>query len=117
MNEQKFDYGNLYAGNAEVVRTTLTLSKGLNIKRGTVLGRLVNGEVVIADKSRSDLAKTIYCIASEDCDATTSAKSVVVDLTGEFNVRALIFAANNTAAEHERDARGLNIFFKSSIAK
>lgn len=117
MEENKFEYNNLYAGPKVVTRDTFVLSKGQNVKAGTALGRLDNGEVVPVDRMRSDSAKTIYCIASEDCDATSEAKRMVVDLEGEFNVRSLIFAAGNTAANHEIQARTMGMYFKSSIAK
>ncbi len=117
MEEHKFEFDNLFAGSAENVRTTLTLQKGQSVKLGQTLGRLGTGELVILDKARTDLGKTIYAIAAEDCDATEQDTRMVVHETGEFNIRALIFAPKNTVEDHERDARALNIFFKSTVAK
>ncbi len=118
MDKGYFEYQNLYAGNAEVIRKSVILAKGTKIVVGAVLGMISSTrEVVWADIKRTDSAKTAYAISVTECDATDAAKEIVVDLTGEFNERMLKFAPDNTAADHEFAARQVGLIFKKTVSK
>lgn len=118
MDKNTFEYQNLYAGSSQVVRGVAKLAKGNKIEIGTVLGLITDTkEVVPVDITRTDSAKAVYAVSVTECDATDAAQEITVDLSGEFNVRQLKFAPNNTAADHEYSARLVGIFFKNTVSK
>lgn len=118
MDKTNFEFPNLYAGTSQVVRGVAILAQGYKIEVGTVLGILTaTRQVVPVDKARSDSAKSVYAISVTECDATNAAQEITVDFSGEYNIRSLKFAPNNTAADHEYSARQVGIFFKNTVSK
>lgn len=108
-----FEYDNLFAGSAEVV--TDSIIAGADLVRGTVVGLVtVGGKAVAVDSTAEDGSEDPYGVIADDVKANGS---VVVYLTGEFNVNALTFGGTDTDATHKRALRNIGIFLKENIGK
>lgn len=112
---ERQDYDGLFSGaTCEVVTGTEILTKGLNLKRGAVLGLSPTTEkMVLVDKAALDDSKNPWAILAEDADATASDVIIPVYYSGEFNVSHLTFAAGTTAAEMKHPARRMKLFFNN----
>ena len=105
---------NLIAGHeVPVLLKGVALASGQGVvKRGTVLGIVTaNGKGKVVDKTvdPKDGTETAYGILADDVDTTAADITAQVYTSGLFNRKALIFAENNTAADHEETLRGLGI--------
>jgi hypothetical protein len=95
---------------------TILTGQGI-LKRGSVLGIItasVKGKLVA--KASVDGSQVAKYILADDVD--TTADDVVAQCyeSGSFNRKALIFAAANTAADHEDSLRQYGIFLSDNIA-
>jgi len=79
-----------------------------------------SGLAVLVNKANFDGSNLADCVLSDDVD--TGAVGSTTDITytaysaGHFNRAALIFAATNTAADHEDRLRDVGIVLKDNIA-
>ena len=86
------------------------------LKRGSVIGIIdADGKGKLAAKAAVDGSKVAKYILADDVD-TTSAVVAQCYESGLFNRQALIFAAGNTAADHEDNLRQYGIFLNDNIA-
>lgn len=74
-----------------------------------------SGLAKLVDKAAADGSNIADSILADDVDTTADADAQVYT-SGLFNRKALIFAANNTAADHELRLREIGIFLKDNIA-
>lgn len=86
------------------------------LARGSVLGIITaSGKGKMAAKANSDGSQVAKYILADDVD--TAAEDVVAQCyrKGSFNRQALVFAAGNTAADHEDSLRQYGIFLKDNL--
>ncbi|MFC4403312.1 head decoration protein [Gracilibacillus xinjiangensis] len=107
-----FEYDNLFAGDAQIVREAVTVKSGENLKRGTVIAK-VSGEVVAVNSGAVE-GTTPYGILADDVNATEASIPAVAYLTGEFNEAALSFGGEDTADSHRAKLREIGIFLKNN---
>lgn len=109
-------YDNLFAGNvADIVTDVRTLIAGQNVVRGTALGRITaSGKLKKVDSTAVDGSQTIYAIAADNVDATSTDQQIPVYFTGEFNQAVLVFGGTDTYVTHKESAKAIGIFFKSN---
>lgn len=114
---ETFTPDNLFAGHVQpVVSGSETVLAGNNLTRGTVLGLITaSGKVKAVDDSLSDGAQNVYAVLAEDCDATSADEVAAVYYTGEYNINALTFGGDDTAADHKVAARNIGLFFKNTV--
>ncbi len=105
---------NLFAGEFPCVQRTETITGGMRLPRGAVLGRINDSGLFTLSKLRaSDGSQLPVAILAEDCDATTDTQAVVYH-AGEFNAKALTYGEGHTAKsvwECRRAAAGNNTLF------
>lgn len=108
---------NLIAGeNVPIQVKGVTILKSGAIKRGSVLGIVTaSGKAVLADKDAVDGSKDAKYILADDVDTTAADVVAQCYVSGLFNREALIFAEDNTAADHEDNLRQYGIFLKDNI--
>lgn len=112
-----FTYDNLFAGKAEVVAGTETITGGAAYTRGTVLGIITASELCKpVDNAQADGSEAVYAILAEDVDTTGGDKEAVVYYTGEYNNNALTFGGDDTVADHRVAARKIGLFFKDTVS-
>lgn len=113
-----FTPDNLIAGEnvpVQVKGVTLLAGQGI-LKRGSVIGIItVGGKGLLVDKAALDGSKDAKFILADDTDTTADVVAQCYQ-SGLFNREALIFAADNTAADHEDNLRQYGIFLKDNIA-
>ncbi len=109
---------NLIAGeNVPVQVKGITILAGQGVlKRGSVLGIITaSGKGLLVDKAAIDGSNDAKFILADDTDTTADVVAQCYQ-SGLFNREALIFAAVNTAADHEDSLRQYGIFLKDNIA-
>lgn len=109
---------NLVIGtNVPVLLKGITLAAGQGIlMRGCVIGVITaDGKGKLAAKASADGSEKAKFILADDVDTTADVVAQVYE-SGEFNRKALVFAAGNTAADHEDTLRTYGIFLNDSIA-
>lgn len=105
-----FEYDNLFAGAAEIVRGTAIAGEAL--KKGDVVGIITeSGKAVKVDSTKADGSEKPYGIVADDAEID---KPVVLYLAGEFNENALSFGGTDTADTHRRALRDIGIFLKKN---
>ena len=110
---------NLVIGtNVPVLVKGLTIVTGQGIlARGSVIGVVtVDGKGKLTTKASVDGSEKAKFILTDEIDTTAADVVAQVYESGEFNRKALIFAAGNTAADHEDTLRSYGIFLNDSIA-
>lgn len=109
---------NLIAGgDVPVLLKGVMIAKGNILKRGSVLGVVTaSGKAVLADKSANDGSQVAKYILADDVDARGADVVAQCYVSGLFNRKALIFAENNTADDHEDSLRQYGIFLKDNLA-
>ena len=105
---------NLVIGaNVPILVKGLTIVTGQGILvRGSVIGVIaIGGKGKLAAKVSVDGSQTAKFILADTID--TAAADVVAQVysSGELNRKVLVFAADNTAADHEDSLRRCGIFF------
>lgn len=111
---------NLVAGEFPVVTAKATVAAGQGVlKRGTVLGQLTaNDELVLIDKTRVDGGQQVHGVLVHDVDTSLGAVESLVYLTGVFNegyIAELNGFGADTADDHRKAARALNLYFKTNL--
>jgi len=117
--EGTFTPDNLIAGNeANISMKAVTVLTGQGIlARGSILGIItVGGKAKLADKAAVDGSQTAKFILADAIDTTTADVVAQCYQSGQFNRGALVFAAGNTAADHEDSLRDYGILLKDNIA-
>ena len=110
---------NLVIGaNVPILVKGLTIVTGQGVlARGSVLGVITTGgKGKLVAKASVDGSQTAKFILADDVDTTAADIVAQVYQSGSFNRKALIFAADNTAADHEDSLRRYGIFLNDSIA-
>lgn len=114
--EGTFTHPNLIAGEYPRVERKVTVTSGLTLAAGTVLGRVTTGgQMVAVDDSLSNGAQAPYAILAEAVDASAAAKEGIAYLSGEFNESALVFGGDDTIADHRDALRAINIYTKTNL--
>jgi len=108
---------NLVAGgDVPILLKGVTIARSGVLKRGSVLGEVTaTGKAVLASKSAEDGSQVAKYILADDVDATDADVVAQCYVSGLFNRNALIFAEDNTAADHEDSLRQYGIFLKDNI--
>lgn len=89
-----FDYDNLLAGGDFTVLEIGTVDESVEVKRGTVLGRVsATNTFKICKDANTDGSNVPVAILAEDLPASASNKDKYVYLSGNFNKSAVIFDA------------------------
>lgn len=110
---------NLIAGeNVPFLLKGITILTGQGIlTRGSVIGIVdADGKGKLAAKAAVDGSKVAKYILADDVDTTAADVVAQCYSSGLFNRKALVFAADNTAADHEDSLRQYGIFLKDNIA-
>lgn len=96
----------------------ITIASGQGVvKRGSVLGIITaSGKGKLAAKASVDGSQIAKFVVAEDVDSTSADVVAQCYQSGSFNRKALIFAAGNTASDHEDSLRQYSIFLKDNIA-
>ena len=92
-----------------------TILTGLDLKRGTVLGKITaSGKLVAVDSANSDGSENPYGVLMEDAktDAPAGDKVAPVATSGQFIVESLIFGGSDTIADHKDAMRDINLLTK-----
>lgn len=109
---------NLIAGEKvpiQVKGITILAGQGI-LKRGSVIGIIsASGKGKLAAKASVDGSQVAKYILADDVDTTADVVAQCYE-SGLFNRKALIFAAVNTAADHEDSLRQYGIFLDDNIA-
>lgn len=80
MSRENFEYDGLVLGECETYE--ITIAEGQTVKRGDLL--IASGDTFALDTAGATTGK-VYCIATEDVDATGGAASSVGYFSGRFN--------------------------------
>lgn len=89
-----FNYDNLLAGGDFTVLEIGTVDESIEVKRGTVLGRVsATNTFKICKDANTDGSNVPVAILAEDLPASASNKDKYVYLSGKFNKSAVIFDA------------------------
>lgn len=89
-----FNYDNLLAGGDFTVLEIGTVDESVEVKRGTVLGRVsATNTFKICKDANTDGSNVPVAILAEDLPASASNKDKYVYLSGNFNKSAVIFDA------------------------
>lgn len=92
-----FNYDNLLAGGDLTVLEIGTIDEIVEVKRGTVLGRVSSTNTYkICKDANADGSNVPVAILAEDLPASASNKDKYVYLSGNFNKSAVIFDAGVT---------------------
>ncbi|HCJ57501.1 MAG TPA: head decoration protein [Clostridiaceae bacterium] len=113
-----FTPDNLIAGeNVPLLVKAVTIVTGQGVlNRGSVLGIIsASNKGKLAAKASADGSQVAKYILAEDVDASSVDVVAQCYESGLFNRKALIFAADNTAADHEDSLRQYGIFLKDNI--
>lgn len=109
---------NLIAGNeVDMSFKAVTVLTGQGVlARGSVLGIVTaGGKGKLVAKASVDGSQVAKFILADTIDTTASDIVAQCYQSGQFNRDALIFAAGNTAAEHEDNLRIYGILLKDNI--
>ena len=114
---EQFNYDNLFAGHVQpVVAGEETITGSAAYTRGTVLGIITASELCKpVDDAQTDGSEAVYAVLAADADATDGDVFAPVYYTGEFNINALTFGGDDTAADHRVAAIKVGIFFKDTV--
>jgi hypothetical protein len=110
---------NLVIGaNVPILVKGLTIVAGQGVLvRGSVIGVITaGGKGKLVAKASVDGSQVAKFILADNVDTTAADVVAQVYESGEFNRKALVFAAANTAADHEDSLRSYGIFLNDSIA-
>lgn len=106
---------NLHAG-VEVPLLTkgVKLAKGQGIlKRGSVIGIVTEtGLGKLVDKAATDGSQVAKYVLANDTDTTDADVMAVCYQSGLFRRKALIFAGDSTAVDHEDELRTVGIYLR-----
>ena len=109
-----FNYDNLLVGGDFTVLEIGTVDESVEVKRGTVLGRVsATNTFKICKDANADGSNVPVAILAEDLPASASNKDKYVYLSGNFNKSAVIFdagVANKNKAKIE--LHGNSIFLR-----
>lgn len=109
-----FNYDNLLAGGDLTVLEIGTVDEAVEVKRGTVLGRVsATNTFKICKDANDDGSNVPVAILAEDLPAGASNKDKYIYLAGNFNALAVIFnegVANKNKAKIE--LHGNSIFLR-----
>lgn len=117
-NLDTFVPDNLLAGDFPIVTTEITIEQGQNLKRGSLLGKKIEGgKWVLSATVTDDEAQTPIedgsqfprVILSTDIDASAADRVAVAYKTGQFNRHAVTLGAGHSieSTEDFLDQRGL----------
>jgi hypothetical protein len=114
-----FNPHDLIAGDFPLKTEAITLAKGQNLKRGSVLGRIkASGKFVLSRKTDdkaaevSDGSETPLRILGEDVDATDKDQVTVAYRTGSFLKQGLTLHESHGFADIKYDLETRSIFIE-----
>lgn len=104
--ETTYELDNLLGDTFPIQTDTGTIISGQNLTRGAVLGKITaSGKLKAVDDAAVDGSQTPYAVLAVDTDASGGDKTAVIYLSGAFNVNALSFGGDDTAADHKDGMR------------
>ncbi|WZL82676.1 head decoration protein [Vallitaleaceae bacterium 9-2] len=113
-----YEPDNLIVGNT--INTSLkgiTIASGQGVlNRGTVIGIITaSGLGKVCNTASADGSEVASVILADEVD--TNEADVVAECyqSGEFNRDALIFGGTDTASDHEKELRTVNIILKDAV--
>ena len=111
------NFSNLYvADGMPPVTGEGTLKAGLKLTPGAVLGKDVDGKLVLVNSAAAETAtKTAYGVLINATDATTADTVTAVVLGGTLNENVLTFGGTDTADTHRADLRLKGIYIKPAV--
>lgn len=112
--ESEFIPDNLIAGSeVSLLVEEITIEKGQNLKRGSVLGVVTETGLCKQVKSdATDGSNVAYAILADDTDATEENKKASVYICGYFNSTALLLPSGEEIKTYKTDLRKLGIYVK-----
>ena len=106
---------NLIAGEFPRSSKTVTVTGGVLVKKGSVLGRIdANGLYKTSDAGAGDGSQVPDAILMHDVDVTAGDVKAHVYLSGEFNAHALILGAGHSIESVTTALRSRSIFIKAN---
>lgn len=113
-DEGNYKPDNLLAGDFPRIANVETITGG-NYKRGQVLGKITaSGKYTASTSKATDGSQIPLGILAENVNATDEDKQAVVYSTGEFNLEALTYDSEFTAASMTEKLREKSIFVKKT---
>jgi len=107
---------NLIAGEFPRIARMETITGGVLLQRGAVLGRITDdNRHQISAIASVDGSETPMAILAEDIDVTNDDVEAVVYSTGEFNELALTFGAGHTIETVRQALRDRSIFLRINV--
>ena len=104
----------LIAGPFPRVSDTVTITGGVKLDRGSLLGKVTSsGSYVLSTTTASDGSQIPSAILIEDCDVTGGDLPAGVYLSGEFNAGAVTLGTGWTLAAANAALRDVDIYLKS----
>lgn len=95
---------------------TVLTGQGI-LTRGSVLGIITTGgKGALVAKAAVDGSEVAKFILADTIDTTSADVVAQCYQSGQFNRDALVFAADNTVADHEDSLRQYGIFLSNNIA-
>lgn len=112
--ESEYVADNLIAGSdVPLLVENITIAKGQNLKRGTVLGVITEtGLGKQVSSSATDGSKAAYAVLADDTDATAEDTNASAYICGYFNSAALLVPSGEEIKTYKNDLRKLGIYVK-----
>lgn len=107
-SEGTFSMPNLFAGEQDVITTSLPLAASTAVSKNQVLSLNTSGNLVPLDPAQTDGREIMVAIAVEAAASEGSVRNIPVYIAGFFNHAALVWpagAALDTFAERRAAAR------------
>lgn len=108
------DYDGLIAGDFPLVTDTETVLTGLDLERGTLMGKITaTGQIQACDHTASDGSETPFGVLAEDIDTSGGAATGLIYLTGIFDSSKLTFGGSTAIADVKDAMRNVNLYAKT----
>jgi len=112
---QEFKADNLIAGDYPIMCEAITIDKGQNLKRGSVLGKITEKDVyVLSSAGESDGSQNPMSILAQDVDGSDEPKSTFAYFSGQFNQDSLILGKDHTLSTIKDNLRSANIYLTNA---
>ena len=106
---------NLLAGEYPRVARLVSIAKGTDLTKGSVLGRITdNGKFKLSASDNKDGSENPDAILAENAPASDQDVQAVVYFSGEFNEHALTLGEGHTLESIRTDLRAKNIFLRKN---
>src|SRR5215471_5857061 len=107
----------LIAGVHPLVTDTVTITGGVKLLRGSLLGQVTaSGGYKLAAAGATDGSQNPVAVLADDADASAADVSGGIYLAGEFNANAMTFGAGITAAAVKSQLALHSIYLKGAVS-